>query len=84
MEHVDHILGGDITRGARCVRTATQSGDGRVNGVNAMLECDQDIAQRLAVCVVAVHGQLIGVKACEQDTQKTFHAPCVADANGVA
>src|SRR5882672_1967874 len=54
VQHVDHVLGGDVAGRALGVGTAAQAGDRAVEGLHAQLERGVDVRERLAVGVVVV------------------------------
>ncbi len=57
VEHVEHVLGGDVARGARGEGTAAEAGDRGVDDGDAALQAGEDVGQRLTVGVVKVHRQ---------------------------
>src|SRR5262249_45330417 len=54
VEHVDHVLGGDVAGRALGVGAAAQARDRAVEGLHAQLERGVDVGERLAIGVVVV------------------------------
>ena len=61
-----NVFGGDVTRGARCVRASTQTSDRSIDSLNPQLQAAIDIGQRHSVCIMKMNGKSIGRSRFEQ------------------
>ena len=83
MEHVDNILGSDISSGAFSKWTTTETSDGRVDDGNAHLESSQNVHQSLPICIMAVDGDDISGQVFQCLLEKFSHFNRRANSNGV-
>ena len=77
LQHIHHILRGDVARGAPGVGAPPEARHGRVHHGHAHLQSRQDVRQRLPVGVVAVHRQ----HPCRQELK---HGLCARDGRAVS
>src|SRR5690606_39455241 len=59
VEHVEHVLAGDIAARALGIGAAAKPGDRAVEHTDACQQAGIDVRQRLAIGVVEVPGQLV-------------------------
>jgi hypothetical protein len=61
VQHVNNVFCSHIPRGSFGIGTTPKTSDTAVNNGNAMLKRNKNIGQGLAVCVVEVNSQLLGI-----------------------
>src|SRR3990170_269475 len=83
VQHVHHVLGGDVAGGPRRVGAAAQAADGAVEPVDADLERREDVRRRHAARVVQVQAEVDVGKPVAQARQPVVDEDRVRHARGV-